>query len=184
MPSLSDEAERTRRRDRRGLIRDASLTNPTDRPLYSSAASRAAAEDKADEASTRTGVVFQQDRLGPVVTGNSGILNSSREEEIVFQAEEETSSQASSEALQRQAPFVDNEDRPDKDEENSQGDEENSQGDESGSDNDTSIMANDVAALDEHLITLLNTTEVAEINNNKTDSPLLISMVFNGYVKL
>ena len=97
MPSLSDEANRTRRRDRRHLQRAASLTNQTDRPSYSSAASRAAAEDEADEPSTLTGVAFQLDRLGNVVTGNSGILNRSREEEIDFQGEE--SSQGSAEAI-------------------------------------------------------------------------------------
>ena len=101
-------ANRRRRRDAYNLSWDASLLT-SNRPTYSSAASRAVDED--DEPRTPTSHAFELESLGHVVTGTSGILNRSlEEEEVVFQGEE--SSQGSAEAIRRQALFDADEDEP------------------------------------------------------------------------
>ena len=83
MPSLSEEATRRRRRDAYGLSREASLSlsDPKDRPSYSSVASRATDEEDKQPV-TPTRVAFDLERLG-VVTETSGIF-SPNEEEITF----------------------------------------------------------------------------------------------------
>ena len=68
--------------------------------------------DEDDKPRTPTSHAFGLESLGHVVTGTSGILNRSlEEEEVVFQGEE--SSQGSAEAIRRQALFDADEDEPD-----------------------------------------------------------------------
>ena len=89
MPSLSEEAARRRRRDAYGLSREASLSlsDPQDRPSYSSVASRATdEEEKEDQPATPTRVAFDLDRLG-VVTEPSGIFSPNKEEITFHQGE-------------------------------------------------------------------------------------------------
>ena len=182
----SGAANRRRRRDAYNLFRDASLSNPN-RSTYSSAAFRAV--DKDNEPRTPTSHAFGLESLGHVVTGTSGILNRSlEEEEIEFQGEE--SSQGSAETIRRQALFEADEDEPEdsgppagEDPEDDKGDPadgEDPEGNTSGNNNDTGIMSTDVATLDEHIVKLLTVTKLAEINNNKSDSPLAISMCYNN----
>ena len=109
MPSLSEEAARRRRRDAYGLSRKASLSlsNPQDRPSYSSVASRATDEEpNKEQPVTPTRVAFDLDRLG-VVTKTSGIF-SPNEEEITFHQGDSSSNNA--EATRPGGLFDDKED--------------------------------------------------------------------------
>ncbi len=138
----------------------------SNRPTHSSTASRAV--DKDDKPRTSTSHALGLDGLGRVVTGTSGILNRSLEEEIVFQGEE--SSQESAEAIRWQALFNADKDEPedsgpadgeDPEEKWDPADGEDPEGNTLGNNDNTGIMATDVTNLDEHLVKLLTVTKLA-----------------------
>ena len=160
MPSLSEEAARRRRRDAYGLSREASLSlsDPQDRPSYSSVASRATDEEAKEEPVTPTRVALDLDRLG-IVTEPSGIF-SPNEEEIrpggLFDDDEDDFDTGGDP----------NDDDP--------GDQEEGVQEEGG---DISNMSIEVANLDDDFIDLLTITKIATFTaDKKTDKEIAIAL--------
>ena len=117
---LSKKAERKRRQDSYALAREASLSNPTRRRSYSSAASSAVADTDEEPYTPTTGHALNLHRLtGNLVTAsNTGIINQPRdpEQEINFQGED--SDQESAEASAIRALFEGSDVDEDEDKEN------------------------------------------------------------------
>ncbi len=176
MPSLSEEAARRRRKDAYGLSREASLSlsDPQDRPSYSSVASRATDElEQEEQPATPTRVALDLDRLG-IVTEPSGIF-SPIEEQITFHQGDSSSDNA--EAIRPGGLFDNDEDDSDTGgdlNDNDPGDQEEDVQDDGG---DISNMPTEVPNLDGDFIALLNTTKLAVITaDKKTDNEIAIAL--------